>query len=325
MISNRGHSNRFKSFGLVLTTAVVLGACGSSSVVVLDDFGRGIERYDDGDYHGAIRYYRQALEVHPDDHRVLYNLGLAYHDLYLQAKAKGDVEKARTWQMECLNAYDRCLTVDPADAKARSAKAVLLEDLGRRDEALSLLNEEGAADGETAVIVFWTRGVLSERAGDLVGARASFTKALQIDPHHMESSLSLADLDRRQGNLTEAETVLAKSLEVHPYSFSLLAMRARVAMERARKAGDDDALWGQAEARCKEAWAILPDHPLVNLWLADIRERKGDLEAAVAHLWRARDSRSNDGLRKLGITDPEGWRGEIDVRLKGLFRKLGKG
>ncbi|HGY89917.1 MAG TPA: tetratricopeptide repeat protein [Planctomycetes bacterium] len=325
MISNRGPSSRLAAFGLVVTTAIALGACGSSAVVVLDDFGRGIERYDDGDYHGAIRYYRQALEAHPDDHRILYNLGLTYHDLYLQAKAEGDAEKASRWQKESLAAYDRCLRVDPEDSKARSAKAVLLEDLGRRDEALTLLNEDAATDGETAVIVLWTKGVLFEKAGDVAGARESFRRALEVDPHHLESSVSLADLDRRQGKLAEAETVLAKSLEVHPYSFSLLSMRARVAVERARHSGDDDALWRQAEARCKEAWAILPDHPLVNLWLADVRERKGDLEAAVAHLWRARDSRSDAGLRKLGITDPEVWRSKIEERLKGLFRRLGQG
>ncbi len=325
MISNRGSLNRPVAFALILATAFILGACGSSSVVVLDDFGRGIERYDDGDYHGAIRYYRQALAAHPDDHRILYNLGLAYHDLSLQAMAEGDTEKARTWQMECLDAYERCLRIDPTDARARSAKAVLLEDLGRRDEALALLSEDGATEGESAVIVLWTRGVLAEKAGDVAGARASFRRALEIDPHHMESSLSLADLDRRQGNLAEAETVLATSLKVHPYSFSLLAMRARVAVERARNGGDDSSLWSEAEARCKEAWAILPDHPLVNLWLADIRERKDDLEAAVAHLWRARDARSDEGLRKLGIQDPAGWRAEIDGRLKGLFRRLGDG
>src|SRR5205085_9849106 len=86
-------------------------------------------------------------------------------------------------------------------------------ELRREKEALFALAErENAARRMIAELN--ARGASKREQGDLDGALAEFTKALQLDPNHVLSLTNRGEIYRRKGDLTAAITDLAKAVEL---------------------------------------------------------------------------------------------------------------
>ena len=302
---------------LLLALALILGACGSTPVIVKGAFSRGIEKYDDGDLHGAIDEYHQALESHPEDHRIHYNLGLAYHDLFRGAEAQ---EERDAWYAKAMGAYDRTLELVAGDPRAISSKAVLMSDAGREDDAIAYLDSASPDDELGRAFPAWTKGNLLRKKGRNDEAIASFQRALDLDENHLDSLVALAALQIDAGRFAEADELVARGLTVHAYDFGLRRAHARSAVEQARR-GITGAGWDAAYYRCQTALVLIQDHFEVNRWAAEACVGMGQHEQALPHLWQARESTSPEGLRRLGV-DAQAWRDACDAELREIYGVL---
>ena len=109
---------------LVIGTSAVL----TSTVVILSVpqkakaesavfyYNRGIDKYDRGDYYGAIVDYTKAIEINPKYSDAYYNRGLAKDDLNDYYGAIAD--------------YTKAIEFRPRDADAYVNRSLLKEEIG---------------------------------------------------------------------------------------------------------------------------------------------------------------------------------------------------
>jgi hypothetical protein len=91
--------------GLVVAV-LLLGACaGAAHADLVDRFAAGNERYEQGDYAGAVEQYNALLEAGVEDATLYYNLGNSYYKLQ-------DFGRAVLF-------YERSLRLDPRNSDAR--------------------------------------------------------------------------------------------------------------------------------------------------------------------------------------------------------------
>ncbi|HEV7518119.1 MAG TPA: tetratricopeptide repeat protein [Thermoanaerobaculia bacterium] len=138
----------------------------------------------------------------------------------------------------------------------------------------------------TSPLVFAEKGRLRVQAGDLAGARAALTRAVELDPIAPEALLALGDLELRQGELDAAEAHYRRALVVRPYASRGLKL---VALARAR-AGQRE----RAAALIAEAAGRWPDDFQVQLLHALFLGAAGEREKAQAAFDAARRLRPQD-------------------------------
>lgn len=124
--------------------------------------GRAAYRYQELLYERALEQYRQALALTPDNARLHYLLGMAYHGRGKFGEALQELREALRlkpayleahYQIgllylsdlnrpnEAIRAFNALLAIDPAHVKARNNLGVALWQIGRRSEALAAWQE----------------------------------------------------------------------------------------------------------------------------------------------------------------------------------------
>ncbi len=109
---------------LVIVTGAVLTSAGvilsvpekvnaESSVFY---YNRGNDKYDVGDYYGAIADYTKAIEISPREADAYYNRGLAKHDLNDYYGAIAD--------------YTKAIEINPREADAYVNRSMVKEEIG---------------------------------------------------------------------------------------------------------------------------------------------------------------------------------------------------
>jgi tetratricopeptide (TPR) repeat protein len=145
-------------------------------------FAQGNERFDAGDFQGAIEGYTEALEANPAFAGALNNRGLAW-------AARGDSDRA-------IADYNSCLALQSSFPEAFYNRGVVRFHLGRRAEALldfteALRLHPGYARAQAA------RGLLFAASGDRERAIADLKKALESGPADWSERPALqAELDK---------------------------------------------------------------------------------------------------------------------------------
>jgi tetratricopeptide (TPR) repeat protein len=147
----------------------------------------------------------------------------------------------------------------------------------------------------TSPLIFTEKGRLLLADGDLGGARAALTRAVDLDPTGPEGLLALGDLELRQGELDAAEGHYRRALVVRPYASRGFKL---VALARAR-AGQRD----RASALIEESVRRWPDDFEVQLLHALFLGAAGERQQAQAAFDAARRIRPGDPAVAGGLDD----------------------
>jgi tetratricopeptide (TPR) repeat protein len=147
----------------------------------------------------------------------------------------------------------------------------------------------------TSPLVFGEKGRLLLQDGDVGGARAALSRAVELDPLDPGSLIALGDLELRQGELDAAEAHYRRALVVRPYSsrgFKLVALARSRAGQRVR-----------ASALIEESARRWPDDFEVQLLHALFLGAAGERERAQAAFDAARRLRPRDPAVAGGLDD----------------------
>jgi len=130
---------------------------------------KGKEKYKEGEYREAIRYFEKVIEVNPEDHVALNNKALCH-------LKEGDHEKA-------LESINEAISIHPDFEDAYLNKAYILEKKGeveRAKDTIKKLIELKPSEAEYHYIyaAYW------RKIDELQKAWKSTQKALELEPEH---------------------------------------------------------------------------------------------------------------------------------------------
>jgi tetratricopeptide (TPR) repeat protein len=228
-----------------------------------DPVARARERFAVRDYHGAVLLLREAAVE-----------GLAYADAYnllgLSLALIGN-------QVEALAALDRALELNPRYIEAYLNRAVLLNDMGRSEEARASFERAevlGRPDesGFPAMVANRLANAHASLAGEyraagaLDEAIAQYERALALRPAFADIRLALARALIERGRVADAGAALDAVLEIRPDWLDAMLLRGLAAY-----LGGDldaaDAVWARAAERH-------PEEPRVEIYRAMLARRR---------------------------------------------------
>lgn len=224
----------------------------------------GLLLADSGDPAEASKSYRRALRIRPGSAITHYNLGLA-----LEALDRLD---------EAADCHRRALEIEPRFAEAHNHLGNVLRRLGRPAEAEACYRRVLELQPEYAEVYSNLGNVLAEQ-GALAEAESCHRRALELRPGFAEAHANLGRLLRETGRLVESERTLRRALELRPDDSGLQAHLAATLLEQGRV----DA----AEALYRQALARQPDTAETHENLANALADRGALEEAAAEYRQA--------------------------------------
>ncbi len=162
-----------------------------------------VQKLQQGKQAEGIQLLELLLSNRPDNHSVLYNLGLALSDA-------GRLERAE----QCLR---RAAELNPKDANIPVALGVALGRMGRHDEAVGVLRAAVRQDERNP----WAHrnlGAMLLQTEKTAEAIPHFQAATQLQPRDQIAWLGLADAHRLAGNTKDAEQAYTTAIEINPHS-----------------------------------------------------------------------------------------------------------
>lgn len=207
----------------------------------------------DKDFAGALALVRRAMEIEPDEGRVLR--------LYAQVLA-GIPERLP----EALPAADRAVEVDPLDGESFRTRAVVLVSLRRWHEADAAMEQALRLEPTDAGYLVQA-GIVKLRLGMIASARDAFTAALRLRPRPYRVREVLDTL--------EAQGLPAPLLDV--YTLGCQALGIPDLGSPGTAGTDPDLLRDQARIAASMWRAATYNHP----WSKDSRDRCRALVAAM--------------------------------------------
>jgi tetratricopeptide (TPR) repeat protein len=153
------------------------------------------------DLAGALRSYRQAVELASEDARGWNGLGEVL-------QARGDLDGAAA-------VYRKAIELDPKFAAAHNNLGKALRDKGKIDEAIPELRKAIEIDPKNALAHSNLAAALRDR-GDLEGAIACWHKTIALDPQNAPAHVNLGNALRDKGKLDEAVGHYERALRLNP-------------------------------------------------------------------------------------------------------------
>lgn len=190
---------------------------------LLDDFAMSTENISM--YNDSIEAFDMAIEVaQPNDNRNLALAGdgkaLSLAHMANDLDDAGREDDARPFREEALEYYDRAIELDPdfTGLEARINKAAVLEELGRYDEAISVLNTaiETAPPGIPGYTsLLWADlGSVLEKRGDHEEALSALDNATSLDPNNEVAWKAKVVVLKSLGRSSDADAALAMADEL---------------------------------------------------------------------------------------------------------------
>ena len=152
----------------------------------------------------AIREWKRAVELNPEEAKAYFNLALAL-------ERKGQLDEA-------IAQYQKAVSIDPENAAAYSNLAVALSRTGRLDEAIDWLTKCVANNPESARAHGNLGALLLER-GRINEAIEHCQRSLDIDPEYADAHNSLGMILAAAEKLDEAISHLEKAVAINPNAF----------------------------------------------------------------------------------------------------------
>ena len=149
----------------------------------------GEEKWQSGDYQGALEDFDQLIKEEP-------NNGYAY---YSRASALLELNKPQ----EALDDANRAIELDPSIPEAYETRGVAK--LMRGDQEGALLDFNSAIElDENFVSAYSNRGALKSDLGNYEGALIDLNKAIEIDPNNVRAYQNRAITHDRNGNIPDS-------------------------------------------------------------------------------------------------------------------------
>jgi tetratricopeptide (TPR) repeat protein len=154
---------------------------------------KGITAHDRGDYQTAVEYYEKALEIDP-------NSSLALYEITYSLYAAGEHDRALEYAEKALENSHGQIRLP-----VYVTYASLLDDMGKVEEACEIF-EEAIKDFPEHYLLRYNYGLTLLRIGELDRAMIMFEKAIELNPFHPTSHLSIASIHSEAGD--KVETIL---------------------------------------------------------------------------------------------------------------------
>ncbi|MEG5041279.1 MULTISPECIES: tetratricopeptide repeat protein [unclassified Microcoleus] len=239
-------------------------------------FTRGVARYKLGDKQGAIADYDQALRIFPNSALAYSNRGVARSDL-------GDNQGA-------IADYNQALNINPNSALAYSNRGITRSDLGDNQGAIADYNQALNIHPNFAE-AYYNRGSARYKLGDKQGAFADFNQALKINPNlaivYHSRGVVRVDLKDNQGALADVN----QALKIDPNFAAAYSLRGTVRYKLGDKQG--------AIADCNQALKIDPNNAGAYITRGGARYGLGDKQGAITDLQKAADLLQQQGKMAL--------------------------
>lgn len=292
-----------KAIILALIAIMLASACGNPEKQKQKHYRKGLILARRGRFAEAVVEYQKALKIDPQMAEAQYELGQCYGRLQYHEQAIMALDRAR--------ALDPQLTLETllqiADIYAASERPALAEKMCH--EVLEIDSDNVGA------MVFL--GELKWKEKKAAEARSWFEKVLALDPSHMESRMTLAEIAMLEGRYDAAEEHLKKiTTEIDPTDPAARLALAKIYRFTDRKEEAINTLQqvlvndpthflargalaevyysvGRFDDARKEAEAFIeasPGNPQAHYLLGTVSLKQGDYESAVIHLTRAANS-----------------------------------
>ncbi len=133
----------------------------------------------DKDYTKAIKYFRQALDVDPDDADEHYNLGVLFQKLNRFEEAEAE--------------YRKSIDIYPGREDVHLNLGCILITMGRIEDAEKELRESARINPNNSKVHF-NLGNLSVKLNHFEDAEKEYKKAIELDPEHWTAHFFLSKL-----------------------------------------------------------------------------------------------------------------------------------
>ncbi|BAN50560.1 hypothetical protein PCA10_48280 [Metapseudomonas resinovorans NBRC 106553] len=210
-----------------------------------------------GRYDEAMTYMEKVLQGQGDTHFDFLALSAAETDADTRAGL--------------LQSFDRLLAKHPDNSQLVFGKSVLLQQDGRTDEALALLEGLPADDKEIAPVLLRARLLQSLERGD--EALPLLQNAIKQHPDDKRLRLTYARMLVEQGKLDEAKSEFAGLVQQFPDDDDLRYSLALVSLE-----GE---AWDEAQVYLEELVDRGSHVDAAHFNLGQIYEKRGDKESAL--------------------------------------------
>jgi tetratricopeptide (TPR) repeat protein len=258
-----------------------------------------------GNFDGALRFFKSAAEIAPDDPAAHYNIGQVYLRKKDEPRAEeafrkvialdprhqeaylhlGNLYERQKRIEESLEAFINAAQIDPTSPGGKSAQAkvpllqgILLAQSGKWEEALTAFRQALRISPDPATIYFNVAQVYLGQ-GDFENAEEALTRTLQVDPKHQGALLNLGILYERQGKLEEALRVYEAARDTQPANAEGVNAAVSAQTVRGRMAVQSGNLDEALEA-FEQAATLQPKNPANYFNLALLHLRRNDLSEA---------------------------------------------
>ncbi|HEU4989057.1 MAG TPA: DUF4388 domain-containing protein [Gemmatimonadaceae bacterium] len=235
---------------------------------VQEHYNLGVAFYKTGMFDEAVREFRRAMELKPNDAAARFYIGLVQL-------------RQERWN-EALAAFEEIVARPGAAAAVYHNMAYALERLGRLAEAQRALHDAARRSGGKNPHIQTSIGIVALRSGDLAGAHEALTAARPLwgsrppsPAWYHYAALAAALL----GDLDRARAVLDEAVGAHPHS-AVLFNNLAVVHERRNDAA-------AAAAALDRALTEDPAVPQIHKNLGDVAYRAGRYDEAVEAYQRA--------------------------------------
>ena len=173
----------------------------ANKIKAVDYLNSANEKYDNGDYYGAIAGYTKAIELKPDYADAYYNIGIAKRDLkdYYGAIAN----------------YTKAIELSPGFSDAYSERGIAKSNLKDYNGAIADYTKTIELDPDYTR-AFYNRANAKQNLKDYYGAIADYTKAIELDP---DRSIAYNNRGITKDKLKDYNGAIAdytKSIELKP-------------------------------------------------------------------------------------------------------------
>jgi Flp pilus assembly protein TadD len=115
--------------------------------------------------------------------------------------------------------------------------------------------------GESAIMDLWMRSQVGVTKEDAARVARDMRKAAAPWPDDPAVQAALAEAEFDAGDLAAADAAAARAIAADPKNVAALTFRARVAFDRAKASGGDEAVWKNVRRLIGQANRADPNHP----------------------------------------------------------------
>jgi tetratricopeptide (TPR) repeat protein len=221
---------------------------------------RGLAYFEKGQYQEAVIELKNVIQIDPKDADGHYRLALAFLKL-------GGLPNLQAAYGELIKTVELNASNQDAQLKLGELYLVSQQPAKAREHAEVVL---ASAPQNTQGLILHGQSLISEK--DFEKGIAELKKAIELDPKHIPTYITLAQAYLQMKDLAGTEATLVQAQQADPQS-----SEARAAM------GDFRLLTGkpdQAEAEYKKALELAPDRDVLYLKLAGFYQATGKYEQA---------------------------------------------